>query len=258
MTIVHSLFRPLSPIVALVVCAACSSASVSDRAAKPTDDESATANAQESSQRARLVRVTVDNSQDYKANEVYQLQYDASGLTVGELIDDNADDNFDHVFAYIYSENRLVKSLYDADDDGSVDVTRRFSYDANGMLQRLLVEPSDPSATARRVNYELDDSGRLATSRLDVNDDGFTDTVTTFRYDDQGRVITMEMDEGGDEVINAIRRFEYDAAGRMTRSTLDKGADGSIEQTQRFTYEIDHCQLAGNHQPFLHTCVILP
>lgn len=255
---VRSLSHPLLSVVAVALCAACSSASVSERLPAPENDEAASADVAQPAGRSRLVRVDVDNAQGGKTDKIYAMQYNAAGLAVGERIDENADGQAEHVFAYVYGENRLLKSLFDANSDGSVDVTRRFTYTDKGVLKTLFVEPSDPAANGQRITYEADKAGRLVLSRRDANNDGYTDTVTRFRYDSLGRVVAMETDEGADEVVDAIRRFTYDAAGRMISATLDKGVDGSIEQNQRFTYESGDCQLASNHQPFQHICVVLP
>lgn len=204
----------------------------------------------------RLVKVLVDIGVDSHIDEVYQLQYDQTGLSVGELIDSNGDGEFEHSFTYIYRNDLLVGSDYDQSNDGTVDTKRSFIYDDEGMLQTVLVDVLDVAAIDQRIDYALNNQGLISSDRRDLNNDGQIDQVTIYTYDSEDRVFRIEEDRGADGVADALTVHIYDDRGLLLRSEIDEGVDGSIDALWTYMYAVALCNTSSNHQPYNYVCVL--
>ncbi|MFK7855476.1 MAG: hypothetical protein AB8B79_15240 [Granulosicoccus sp.] len=200
----------------------------------------------------RLERIDADSDNDLVVDEFFELMYDETGLAVSELIDDNADGIDDHRFTYDYADGRLVGSSYDEDDDGTINVTRVFTYDAEGFLQSLTINRNSGTS---RIDYFLGDNGRLTGAQLDSDGDSMVDEVASYQYNTAGRISTIDFDSDSDSATDVRINFVYDDEGRVVRRERDIGADGSIESIWSYLYVQALCNPASNHQPLDHSCI---
>ena len=256
--------RTLAALALLIGAAACSSGSeiVETETGLPGDNsadaEQGGADPLSDGNMPRLRTVNFDQGNDGIIDERYQLLFDEAGLSIGELIDSNADGVFDHEFSYRYENNRLIEPSYDHMRDGSIEVIRHFIYDHSGVLQTLIIDSVDDGVPDRREDYAVDELGNIVSSELDSDGDGQINKLTTYLYDEHNRVIrteTVELQAGSN---NSVTEFTYDAIGRLASAKVEKGDSALANDVLGYVYETNVCSIASNHQPMNHTCVIQP
>lgn len=234
----------------ILSCSSCSSSSSSSSEA--TDPMVEEPSSSDFGIGFRLERIDADSDNDLVVDEFFELMYDDTGLSIGELIDDNADGIDDHRFTYDYADGRLVGSSYDQDYDGSIDVTRVFTYDADGFLQSLTINRNSGTG---RTDYFLGDNDRLTGAQVDRDGDSVVDEVAIYQYNSAGRISTIDFDTDGNSATDIRINFVYDEEGRVIRRERDVGVDGSIESIWSYFYVQALCHPASNHQPLNHSCI---
>lgn len=203
----------------------------------------------------RLERVRLDRLADGTVDEVFELVFSAQGLSTGELIDDDADGVVDHRFTYQYADGSLISSQYDRFDDGSIDITRVFSYQPSGHIATLAVNDALTAAQLSLTRYSFDDSGRISSSTIDTDNDGLPESSSTFIHDTAGRLATIFTDSNLDNLDDSRVSYNYDAQGKVISRELDSDLNGVTDEVAIYEYSETLCDASSNHQPFAHICI---
>lgn len=243
--------RQLSVAVLAIACTSCSSSS-DDAAANEVFNENLLPSPTIPTMGFRLQKIDVDVESNQMINRVFKLVYNDTGLSVGELIDDNADGVDDHSFSYDYADNRLVGSRYDQDRNDTIDKTRIFTYDSEGFLQSVVV---DDDSVLARTDYILGDDGMLSGARVDSDSDSQVDEVASYQYNVNGKISVIDIDVDGDKLSDTRVSFIYDDVGRVVHRERDVGVDRGVDEVWNYTYIRALCDPASNHQPLNHSCV---
>ncbi len=183
-----------------------------------------------------LTRQSADNNADGIPDEIIVLKYDQNGNPPRTEMDSNADgvtDYFEYWFyeaegnailvregrlegprgtfegrsiaREIYTGGNLTRIEFDNEDDGIIERTHTFEYDAQGHLTRFEVDwPSEVTVW----NYDAEGNlTRYVGERL----------IRNWRYDDNGNVIYFDEDRASDGSPDIVYRYLYDAEGNLTQ-----------------------------------------
>jgi len=174
--------------------------------------------------------------------------YDNLGRLTDEVFDhyDNSLDQTEH-FVYDLVGNRLSQSV-DRGNDGTVDETTSYQYDANDRLTE------ETSSTGRTTPYAYDHTQQ--TSKV-VSQNGTLTGQTAYTYDLQGRRKTATVTSYTDGAASKVERttYEYDARGIRVSAVLDVDADvdGQFETSTKTEYLNDPENPTGYSQVLKET-----
>lgn len=161
------------------------------------------------------------------------------------------------------ASGRPVAFAWDLDGDGEPEQTERWIHrEVDG--EREVVREEDHDADGRvdrRVIERHDAAGRLIERQLDVDADGMAETVEAWQFDDEGRLveedtvmqtegarqvrfdrsaerIITEIDEEGDGVIDHRTTLHTRRDGKRLLKQEDNQADGSVDWQKRYVYDV--------------------
>jgi len=179
------------------------------------------------------------------------------------------------------NESLVAEVQTDLGNDGDIDSSRTYTYNADGTVQRIDFDDSNDGTYDRYSEYTYDDHGNwlsvttefmghvigseydhtynasdqltrtevdnLATVGVDV------DEIITYTYDSNGNKIKEESDLLGDETVDSVFTFEYDSSGNKTKINQDIDNDGTIELITVNSYnsgnKLIKVELDGELQP---------
>jgi hypothetical protein len=153
-----------------------------------------------------------DINGNYSSNsrELYYT-YNALGLLSGRTRDRSIDGDIDSRQTWEYDTNgKLVKRLYDDDNDGFSDIVTTYTWSNGQKLTRVQTE-SDGSSTT--FNYSYPGNSILPTGRSeDINSDGSIEWTLTYAHDANGNQILFSIfNQSG--ALDSYWVYEYESAG---------------------------------------------
>lgn len=151
------------------------------------------------------------------------------------------------------TSNVVATDSRDADNDGTVDTSYRYEYDASG--RRTKVTRYSGADITRVETTTYDAAGRVLTYTYSRNPNGAgefqridTDTNVYAADGALAQVTSTSVDDGVLEETT-VTTYEYDAAGRMTASVEDTTEEGE-RQIERvaFTYDLANLTVSERHE----------
>ncbi|MCF6235867.1 MAG: Ig-like domain-containing protein [Gammaproteobacteria bacterium] len=133
----------------------------------------------------------------------------------------------------------LLEKREDYDGDGTADVIRTYTYDANGNELTNSYD-GDGNGTADTIfTSSYDAKGNRLTYSRDEDGDGTVDSTSALTYDANGNRLTESYDANGDGTAERIETFTYDAKGNLLTYSRDEDGDGTAEKIETYTYTYD-------------------
>lgn len=128
---------------------------------------------------------------------------------------------------------RITNRVTDRGRDGSVDITRTYSYDAQGRVSSESATNPAGQVVARST-FTYDENGRKLNEQHDTNGDGNPDKVTTFFYDANGVLTRLESSKSVGGAVDSVVNYSYDASGKL-KETQTRNASGTVIATSKYT-----------------------
>ncbi len=180
--------------------------------------------------------------------------YDNLGRLVDEVFDhyENAFDQTDR-FVHDLVGNRLEQTR-DLGNDGTVDETTGYVYDANDRLQTEWFDGDGLPGAERETTYGYD---RTQETLKEVREAGVLQSRTEYTYNLQGRMATVTVTSFESGVASRVERstYEYSAAGIRVSALveIDADADGTFETATKTEYLNDPQNHTGYSQVLVET-----
>jgi hypothetical protein len=156
---------------------------------------------------------------------------------------------------------RVLFQERDEGNDGTIDVTVTFDYDADGNLVTktthsttlgTLLETWTHDAEGRDLLYvedrgadgipdhtierTYDVNGGMSWLSVDDDGDGLANLVITWTRDENGEALTQDIDSNGDGLLDFAWDYTNDSFGRQTLANGDEDVDGVIDFVATTTY----------------------
>jgi hypothetical protein len=173
-------------------------------------------------------------------------EYNEEGYLTRMEMDTDDDGKVDTTTAYRYEAEQLVRSTTDSDGDGTPNMVFTYAYSESG--RRILTEHNtdeDPTIeyTLEELSAEFNDEGELISKRLEttLRGDVYDSYVTRYeyRYNENGLQVWESVDtrEDGEQVTYRTR--DYDNEGRVVSDERFRGSLGNLVSAVYTQYRDD-------------------
>ena len=209
----------------------------------------------------RTLELDQDDDADGHLDHRNTFLYDSQKRASGTLIYNN-DDSLVDVRVTITWDGDVETIKYDFSDDGTVDFSKVYTWDAAGQQVSQESYGADGKLSASH-QYTRDTDEKLLSDVSTTVGDPSKGSTTTFGYDEARNLISSDEDDGSDgsiEFHSTINRdasglaqtatvdsgagvtlasyaYEYDDKRRLVKDTKDTGADGTIDTSESYTFE---------------------
>ncbi|GEM_PF-4598908 len=159
------------------------------------------------------------------ADDIYYRSYDENGDLTDYDKDDDADGSIDVTRTYTYTAGRETGAWYDEDGDGWWDYAIYTSYDADGLPLSKVYDADADTTEDQRYDY-VNFDGRVQEAWYDADADGTVDVYYSYTYDEKTEhLLSIEGDRGGDGSVDALYTFTW--------TVTDDGYDAQYEESDR-------------------------
>lgn len=170
-----------------------------------------------------------DFNNDGKINQKSETVYNENNeLTLFRQDDDN-NGTWDYIRTVSYNAAGLViENITDNNGDGIFNNMTRYSYDQQNQLLTYKFFSNGNTDTPRTAsNYQYDEAGNQVSFTRENN--GVINSINFYTFDDQGNRLSQSIDNGGDGTIDSKILYSYDEFGNLSKQENDNNADDKID-----------------------------
>lgn len=153
-------------------------------------------------------------------------EYDQNNRLSSYLIDVEGEGASDIRSAFHYDGDVVSRIDEDRDNDGSIDLSIRYTYLNGNVNTQTTIETVDGVTTETVSSYAYDSNNNPTRYEEDRNGDGRTDYVEDYQYDENQQRTQYRKDLNADNRWDSIAYYTYDLNGNLIRMLEDSNGDG--------------------------------
>lgn len=154
-------------------------------------------------------------------------EYDPNNRLSGYIIDIEGTDASDIRSSFQYDGDLVSRVDEDRDNDGTIDLSIRYTYESNGNVQtQTTIETVDGIQVETLARFFYDESNNISRYEEDRNGDSRSDYIEYYEYNEGQQRTQYRKDMNADGNWDSIAYFTYDQNGNLIRMLEDSNNDG--------------------------------
>lgn len=154
-------------------------------------------------------------------------EYDPNNRLSGYVIDIEGTDASDIRSSFQYDGDLVSRVDEDRDNDGTIDLSIRYTYESNGNVQtQTTIETVDGIQVETLARFFYDESNNTSRYEEDRNGDSRSDYIEDYEYNEGQQRTQYRKDMNADGNWDSIAYFSYDQNGNLIRMLEDSNNDG--------------------------------